>query len=291
VSICPAGWLWQWYLAHGAGAARSHDGSRSVSLVDLTQSFYVGDAAGRPGDHSDVDQGFAASVGLRFLTPEECFGNKSGSAGSSSSSSHLMPSSNEGHGGMGSAGPQAPPFPAAAVRAATALAAGSAAAAALPLRGSGSPRRPILLVLCGLAGSGKSTWAAELAAPRATTQARHAAAEAAADNDAGVGTGPTAACGAAVEWTVVCQDALKSRGKCEEACAAALAAGKSVVVDRTNLTPEQRAHFVQLVHTAVPRQASRGKAALRARSPARLSSCARSVSIFIFVFSGSGTAA
>jgi hypothetical protein len=89
----------------------------------------------------------------------------------------------------------------------------------------------------------------------------------------------------------VCQDALKSRGKCEEACAVALAPGRSFAVDRTNITPEERAQFVQLAHTAVSRQASRGKAALRAHSPALLFFCARSVSIFMFLFSGSGTAA
>jgi bifunctional polynucleotide phosphatase/kinase len=46
--------------------------------IDRGQSLYVGDAAGRPGDHAgkgaDSDRAFAAAVGLRFMTPEECFG-------------------------------------------------------------------------------------------------------------------------------------------------------------------------------------------------------------------------
>ena len=33
----------------------------------------MGDAAGRPGDHSDSDKGFAAAVGMRFYTPEAFF--------------------------------------------------------------------------------------------------------------------------------------------------------------------------------------------------------------------------
>ena len=37
---------------------------------NLNECYYVGDAAGRPGDHSDSDKGFAAAVGMRFYTPE-----------------------------------------------------------------------------------------------------------------------------------------------------------------------------------------------------------------------------
>ncbi|KAL2013806.1 hypothetical protein VTN00DRAFT_1331 [Thermoascus crustaceus] len=41
--------------------------------VDLQGSFFVGDAAGRPGDHSCSDRDFAANVGIAFKTPEEFF--------------------------------------------------------------------------------------------------------------------------------------------------------------------------------------------------------------------------
>ncbi|KAL6543783.1 hypothetical protein OROGR_010280 [Orobanche gracilis] len=41
--------------------------------VDMDLSFYVGDAAGRPGDHSDADRKFAQAVGLNFFVPEEYF--------------------------------------------------------------------------------------------------------------------------------------------------------------------------------------------------------------------------
>ncbi|KAL9659787.1 hypothetical protein QQ045_024596 [Rhodiola kirilowii] len=41
--------------------------------VDMDQSFYVGDTAGREGDHSDADIKFAQAIGLKFYVPEEYF--------------------------------------------------------------------------------------------------------------------------------------------------------------------------------------------------------------------------
>lgn len=41
--------------------------------VDMNDSFYVGDAAGRPNDHSDADVKFAEAIGLKFYVPEEYF--------------------------------------------------------------------------------------------------------------------------------------------------------------------------------------------------------------------------
>ena len=40
---------------------------------DKKKSFFVGDAAGRPGDWSDSDAVFAKAVGIPFKTPEETF--------------------------------------------------------------------------------------------------------------------------------------------------------------------------------------------------------------------------
>ncbi|KAF2559806.1 hypothetical protein F2Q68_00017708, partial [Brassica cretica] len=41
--------------------------------IDMDKSFYVGDAAGRKGDHSEADIKFAQANGLKFFTPEEYF--------------------------------------------------------------------------------------------------------------------------------------------------------------------------------------------------------------------------
>jgi len=41
--------------------------------VDRKKSIYVGDAAGRPKDHSDVDIKFAINLGVKFETPDEFF--------------------------------------------------------------------------------------------------------------------------------------------------------------------------------------------------------------------------
>lgn len=38
--------------------------------IDMEESFFVGDAAGRPGDFSNVDIEFAINCGLKFYTPE-----------------------------------------------------------------------------------------------------------------------------------------------------------------------------------------------------------------------------
>ena len=41
---------------------------------NLAKSFYVGDSAGRQGDHSDCDKNFAKLCGVTFYTQTEFFG-------------------------------------------------------------------------------------------------------------------------------------------------------------------------------------------------------------------------
>lgn len=47
-----------------------------LAFADITSSYYVGDAAGRPArvgfakDHGDGDRKWADNLGLRFFTPE-----------------------------------------------------------------------------------------------------------------------------------------------------------------------------------------------------------------------------
>lgn len=105
---------------------------------------------------------------------------------------------------------------------------------------------PVLLVLVGLPGSGKSMLAAKLAA---------------------------------AGWAVACQDTVRAGGKpgtkaaCVAAAARALAAGTSVVVDRTNLTVDQRAPFVAAAAAAGAAahalHLSHGRAACADRAAAR----------------------
>lgn len=44
--------------------------------IDMKTAVYVGDAAGRPGDHSDSDKKFAENIGIAFQTPEQYFETK-----------------------------------------------------------------------------------------------------------------------------------------------------------------------------------------------------------------------
>ncbi|RPD65808.1 PNK3P-domain-containing protein [Lentinus tigrinus ALCF2SS1-7] len=41
--------------------------------IDVASSFFVGDAAGRPNDHSSTDRKLALNIGIPFYTPEEYF--------------------------------------------------------------------------------------------------------------------------------------------------------------------------------------------------------------------------
>lgn len=46
-----------------------------IPNINLTKSFYVGDAAGRPQDHGPNDRDFATNIGLPFYAPEQLFHN------------------------------------------------------------------------------------------------------------------------------------------------------------------------------------------------------------------------
>ena len=50
------------------------------------------------------------------------------------------------------------------------------------------------------------------------------------------------------KWTVVNQDILKTRGKCEKLTRAALKTNQSVVVDRTNIDQTQRLHWITIAN-------------------------------------------
>lgn len=60
---------------HGIVQSYVEAGGRREDVEPLHGSgtFFVGDAAGRVGDHSDTDRKWATNVGVAFYTPEEYF--------------------------------------------------------------------------------------------------------------------------------------------------------------------------------------------------------------------------
>lgn len=59
----PAAGMWEYLEAHLNGGIK----------IDRAKSFFVGDAAGRPKDHSDSDKVCAKTFGVPFFTEAECF--------------------------------------------------------------------------------------------------------------------------------------------------------------------------------------------------------------------------
>ncbi len=170
----------------------------------LKDSFYVGDAAGRERDKGgDADFNFAKAVGVRFLTEIEFF--SAGGQGQRMLGQKVVP--------VKSVQQQANEAGDALSRLRASV--GSATALA-----SGAP--PLLVILSGLPGSGKST------AARAVLAALPE--------------------GVAVR---ISQDLLKTAQKVEKAVQDALASAKDgrpriIFVDRTNATAEKRTTLVQL---------------------------------------------
>ncbi len=89
---------------------------------------------------------------------------------------------------------------------------------------------PICLLLVGLIGSGKSTFAAELA--------RRCV--------------PGSCSSSLSSWVVVCQDELGSKKKCAAAITAAARAGRCVIVDRQNHVAADRDLFAQAAKAGAP---------------------------------------
>jgi DNA 3'-phosphatase len=58
----------------GAGAWRYVCANNGGEPPELARCFFVGDAAGRPGDIGDSDRMFAEKVGIRFFTEKQFFG-------------------------------------------------------------------------------------------------------------------------------------------------------------------------------------------------------------------------
>ncbi|KAK9380241.1 polynucleotide kinase 3 phosphatase-domain-containing protein [Kockiozyma suomiensis] len=64
-----------WELVRECLAKNLQLNDKKITIeLDKQKSFFVGDAAGRKGDHSAVDKDFAKNLGVKFFTPEEYFG-------------------------------------------------------------------------------------------------------------------------------------------------------------------------------------------------------------------------
>ena len=163
---------------------------------DITKSFYVGDSVGGDDDNQGgVDIQFAKNVGCKFYTPDEYFG----------------PSHKQLREKMHSLGDYEKPTEEILQTRAALI--------------SGYLKGPILLILCGVQGSGKSTFCERLVE-------RH--------ED---------------QWVHLSQDTINggkkgTREKVEEAAKQALKNNKSVVVDRMHLDATQRAYFVEIAKAA-----------------------------------------
>ncbi|KAL8275931.1 hypothetical protein Esti_000047 [Eimeria stiedai] len=198
--------------------------------------FFVGDAAGRPGDHSCADLKFALNVGMHFFTPEEFF------LGQAPPSLPLLlsrlqqhsklaapraglPETGQLHLGKGGKlleRQRARAFSAAACFDPSELLKCSQMDDEKLGRNDGEPlAQPQgtagkvgqeLVVLVGAPGSGKTTLVERLFP----------------------------------HYGVVRQDDLKAKNKCVELCIRLLSEGKSVVIDRQNATRQERQLFIDL---------------------------------------------
>lgn len=168
--------------------------------VDLTQSFFVGDSADLEDTQGGVDRRFADGIGIKFYTPTEYFG----------SSNQDLRKINQKVTAI-----QSNPTPEPTLQTRTALLGGY-------LQG------PIVLILCGVQGSGKSTFCNQLMQQAANQ-----------------GTNSN------IAWEHYSQDTINNgksgpREKVEQAARAALQNQKSVIIDRMHLDPQQRNHFISL---------------------------------------------
>ena len=226
----------------GGGGRRGGGGDGGGGGIDKLNSFYVGDAAGRPKqnkirgrDHSDSDLKFAVNVGggFGFKTPEEYFAKSKMSvdkgevlkeavvrerrsavdgyvvvrrAGSNSSSN-----SSSGSSSSSSSCSSCSSSPSSS----TMTTGGSSTAIIPPSLPPSPPTRQEAILLLGPPASGKSTYC--------HTHLPH--------------------------HTRINQDTLKTLPKCQQAALEALKRGESIVIDATNSTSKLRKEWTNLLRS------------------------------------------
>jgi DNA 3'-phosphatase len=198
--------MWNKVLASktfGQGSGGLDKSVPDCYYYDLSSSFFVGDSAEEDDSQGGVDRKFAANVGIQFYTPEEYFGP---------SSKELRQRSQQVDSGS------AANVPPEAIQARKALLGGY-------LQG------PILLILAGVQGSGKSTFCRQLVGDDND------------DDDAKINGNP--------QWIWLSQDTINNgkpgkREKVEDEARKAIQQGNSVIIDRMHLDPEQRKYFVNV---------------------------------------------
>eukprot|EP00928_Gymnodinium_smaydae_P016072 TRINITY_DN15994_c0_g1_i1.p1 TRINITY_DN15994_c0_g1~~TRINITY_DN15994_c0_g1_i1.p1 ORF type:complete len:525 (+),score=59.03 TRINITY_DN15994_c0_g1_i1:65-1639(+) len=197
--------------------------------VKRSESFYVGDASGGPGEHSAADSEFAKALNVKFYHARDFFGPPHGTPASSSSNTAIVGTKRP----LLEQTSERPPKVAAACGLSSSEEIGNPAWQVVVSSGKIVP--PIVLVLVGAPGSGKSTFAERLgppapAGPRAKAKA----------------SGGGLAGREAAPWRRVCQDLLGNKDACLRAASSCLKQGLSVVIDRTNVDRDQRAPWLDL---------------------------------------------
>ena len=188
------------------------------SVVDLDASFYVGDAAGREGDHADSDLAFARNVGITFYTPEDFFLKHA--QGTDEDDERL-----EKRRRVDETAADASMMVWPDVSLPTLPVCSAVASHDKNKTGQKQIRTMLLLMLVGIQGSGKSTFADNLQQRVASMDGFEAK-----------------------DVLIINQDSIGSRKKCIQTMQEALSGDslpRCVVIDRMNLSEKVRAEFIE----------------------------------------------
>lgn len=189
-----------------------------LTTISKTECFYVGDAAGGPGEHSADDSDFAKNVGITFIHVNDYFPAEGGQ-------SEMLEA---GLNGIKRAGTELTLADAKKTKI-------TSLSSSVEKKTEYTPGQQVVLILVGAPGSGKSTFADKLGPPAPAGSRASAKA-----SGGGVGNRGH------LRWRRVCQDLLGSKDACLRAARTCLEQGHSIIIDRTNYNAEQRATWINL---------------------------------------------